>query len=342
MPSRTIPDLRAILTEVLSESPGRAATAEFVSFCHSLALLYLRRKTAAGWLGGRFLGMPLEDIALDCVAPLFERSERGSFVGLQKYFTEADVAAGTQFFLTALTRRLVFSKVNQELVAQLREEDPGLARITRNIRLAVKSHARLALTHDGKSATINLRSSNDSPEGVSQLPPEVLVAYMTPIMQGNPTIPRLLEELADVLASQTSHRPAIPLLQLALAIRQASVATSVEAPEVTDPDHFVAADTAVIVDDVLDTLRKQMAHTYRERKGIAADVYDAYFRALRQKFCAEFVYGNGERDSLFSYLSAEYAGLVEEEYTTKHRVVLEYLMALAKERLLLACRKEFL
>jgi hypothetical protein len=304
-----------------------------------MALAYIRRKTASGWLGGRFLGMPLEDLALDCIAPLFERSAKGVFIILRKYFAGAELQASSEFALTAMTRRLVFSKVNQEFVAHFRDEDPGLARIIRNSRLALRSHR--VLVHDGRTDFVVLRSMEATPDEVQPLPPELLVEYLTPLMHGNPTIPRLLDMLAEVLLSQKSHRPAVPLVQLALAIRQASIATGTVFSDECQQESLQRADTRIIIDVSLAAVKKQMAQTYLGRKGLASEVYDAYFRALRRKLCSEYVDGDGEHTSLFEHLSAEESTLTEVDYQSSHRVILEYLMALTRERLKSELRTEF-
>ncbi len=72
--------LREILARLLSDHPTGAAMRAFALLCQRMALLYVRKKVRAGSVYPRFLGLSTADLAMDCVAALFERDTGGRFL----------------------------------------------------------------------------------------------------------------------------------------------------------------------------------------------------------------------------------------------------------------------
>ena len=120
---------RSIIQKVVADSTVRPAVIEIVALFHHIALVYLRHKDAAGGLKLANLGLSVEDLALDCIAGLFERDQAGRFPVLARYYEEIQWQTLDEVTLSGATRRLVFSAVNQELYRNYREADPTLHRI---------------------------------------------------------------------------------------------------------------------------------------------------------------------------------------------------------------------
>jgi hypothetical protein len=112
--SRRAP-LKQTISEPLSSKPPYQAVRDFVTLSHHIATLYPQNKKTSGSFNPTQFGSLLNDLAMDCVASFLERNEQGAYVQLCRYFTSAHWSTLTEAELLGQTRRLVFSKVNQEL-----------------------------------------------------------------------------------------------------------------------------------------------------------------------------------------------------------------------------------
>ncbi|HTP13329.1 MAG TPA: hypothetical protein VMM37_06845, partial [Bacteroidota bacterium] len=130
--------LERIIPSLLSPKPSEGDLRDFVYCCRNLAHSYLKTKVNRGKLDPAQFGIPLEDLALDCIAPLFARNDRGRFIELAGYFGTRSLLAASREELFGATRRLVFSKVSEELYRLYREHDPSLSHIIRNIKIALR------------------------------------------------------------------------------------------------------------------------------------------------------------------------------------------------------------
>ncbi len=84
-------NLPALLQSALSPRPNRSHVSELAEMFHRIAAGYLRTKSAAGTLNLKTLGLPLEDVAWDCVADLFRRDSAGAFTQLVEYFQPINI-----------------------------------------------------------------------------------------------------------------------------------------------------------------------------------------------------------------------------------------------------------
>lgn len=72
-------NIRQTFQSIISEKPCIRETKAFAHYCQSIALVYLRKKARDGRLDLSVIGLDLTDLAVDCIADLFRRDERGMF-----------------------------------------------------------------------------------------------------------------------------------------------------------------------------------------------------------------------------------------------------------------------
>ncbi len=130
-------ELKPLISSIISKNPSPGSINEFIFLCRKIALVHLRRKIASGRLSLDFFRATLDDLALDTVADLFNRDETGKFVQLEAYFEGLSIEESSGEDLLTYTRRLVCSRVNQNLFRLYHENDPSLGKILRNVKLAV-------------------------------------------------------------------------------------------------------------------------------------------------------------------------------------------------------------
>jgi hypothetical protein len=105
--------LKPILASILSNTPSQLCVRDFANLCHQIALIYLRKKARGNRLNPTGFGMPLEDLAFECIADLFQRNEQGAFIKLADYFNAVAWENKHEDELLGATRRVVFIELNK-------------------------------------------------------------------------------------------------------------------------------------------------------------------------------------------------------------------------------------
>ena len=121
---------------------------------------------------------------------------------------------------TQQLRILVFSKVNQGLFRLYRENDPILARLIRNIKLAVKadpSFKQLVLLGQVYIFTCPERERNDH---LSEYPLEEMERGLMPRLDPKSRTPHNMSLLFDVLNSQDGCRRFYSIIDIAVVFKR--------------------------------------------------------------------------------------------------------------------------
>lgn len=143
---------------------------DFVNLLQKISLSYLKYQEVIGkhirWERDNNSN-ELEDLALDCVAGLFMRNDKGEFVQLIKYFKPYldSIEEMDEVEVLVLLRRLVIKKTKQELSRIFKERDPEGAKIVRNIKVAIKSCSDFASFKEMGREFIYLNLSNGNGNG---------------------------------------------------------------------------------------------------------------------------------------------------------------------------------
>lgn len=320
-----------LLRDVLCPSPERTAVAALVHRCHSMALAYLRVKERSGSLSTAHSGIAVEDMAFDAIADLFRRTPQGSYIELQTYFRRADPSGTlTENEIQTVLRRLVFSAVNHYLFRSYREQDPALAKIIRNIKLALKRHPAMFLTEQcGLQVLSPVDADPDSPPLHLQ-EPELLAPLFHQRVSVRSSIQEMIGVLSDLLRDGDAHHGALPLIEAALLVRDVY---HHEIPVATDPGTphaLLERDLRSIISTVMDLIGRSAAATYLSTGKLTGHQTNAHLRAVRDILTEEFIGSDGLFTSYICHLRKHLGALTDDEYRQGHRVILEYLARSAK------------
>ncbi|MDZ7291441.1 MAG: hypothetical protein ONB44_07635 [candidate division KSB1 bacterium] len=333
--------LKQTLSSLFAEAPSQLCVRDFVAFCRKIAVVYLRMKVKNGRLDPAVFGVSLEDLALDCIADLFKRDQQGGFARLAGYFNACEWENKSDDELLAATRRLIFSKVNQEICRLQQERDPALGKLIRNLKNAVKLSSNVRIEKQEGEVWICLPQENASTERLPVMPPEFLEAHLTAGLRDHADLKQVLMLLAEILQNQKTYRKSLPLTGLASIIRSAF--THLHAAlehEGNGHETFTPEDLEKIIDVSVQTIKSNMHSSYVGRKKIDGSTYESYFMAARNVLVAEYVENDGLDRSFYDYLSACRQGLTREAYQTHHRCRFEYLVKLVRTEFLRNLKKE--
>jgi len=333
------------LATVLSNVPDRPSVETVVAHCHGVALSYLRMKRRSGALPGYLQVHPLKDLAIDCIADLFERDAAGHFVVLRRYFERRHWPQQSDERLQSLTRRLVFSQVNAHLFEVHRRHDPILGKIIRNVKRAVRKHERAYLERRGGALWCCAPAAHpESGETRPQMPPEVLEQYLRASLGSGTNLRAVTEAMLALWEQQTLYERAYPVSQVALAVRsligrryqaeEVARAFTPPAEQPTLPEPLVRRG----IDEAVETTHTQLRPTYVSEH-VDAQTYDRMLKAVHTILRGQYVTHATSTCSHHRAYCAWVRPVSYEEYRTVHRGVLEYMVRVARENMVERLRR---
>ncbi|MBI3189773.1 MAG: hypothetical protein HYZ33_03900 [Ignavibacteriales bacterium] len=323
----------------MQSKPPHSALNEFIFFCRKIATAFLRRKTLTGKLDPKVFSMPLEDVALDCLADLFIQIDDGTLVQVKAYFESIAYDKLSEEELQAHTQRLVFAKVNQGLFRAYHEIDPTLSKILRNMKSCLLSVGNFVETERFGETWMQPAMCNVL-EHLPCIDRDELERELSKMVSRNDYVPTLLASLATFLRGQTSYRRSVPLMQVAFVFRSLyENKKNAPAQHQTIEQTFLVNDTIAIINKTCRQIEQEMFNSYVKRKFVQQEMYEQYFTVIRQHLCDKIINLDGEATSYFESLRTAHPCLTKEEYQQHHKAKIEYLSSLAYKRAIAELRK---
>lgn len=340
---RAVTHLKSTLSAFLSESPSQQSQREFLTFCHSLALLCVRRKVKNTHSNPAFAGMSFEQLAWECIADLFERNETGAFPKLRAYFNARAWEKQSEGELESLTRRLIFGQIQCALFRLHRESDPALGKLLRNLKLALRHSQTLVLVRHHGQYWVHLRECEGRSTAKEILPAHVLAAHFKAGLRGELRLPRALSLFAQVLREYHEHyRAEFPLTGLAVTLRESFASLHrVLTEDGGGHEGYTPGEIEGMIAANVAAVKAQRHGAYVARRKIPAETYEAYFLAIQDLLKAEFVPGGDALRSYYDHLRTHLPGLSREQYQRQCRCHFEYLAKLSRGKLLDQFKKEW-
>jgi hypothetical protein len=317
---------------LLAASRGACSRAQLnvlVKVSHAMASAFLAGKSASLLLRSMH-GLNVSDLAYDCIADLFARDDQGKLRQLEAYFSGLPAVSASDEELLIHLRRLVFSRVNHGVFRLCGEADPALAKILRNIKLAVATLKNFTETE--RFGEAHLRPSLcDALEEEPPFEPEELERRFLAVVTGNEMVPELLSRLSLLLREQTDRCRAVPLMAVGMLFRSVYEKKRLAPAEAVNADDtLVSADTEAIIRSACDAVKHKAREKYTASGKLSEAEYELYFHVIHDELCGKYLGGDGSKVSLFESMSRRMPGLGRDEYVRTHRNIVEYLLRLAQ------------
>lgn len=335
--TRTSTSLRAQLASVLSDSPLPSHIRGFIETCHAMAVVCLRGRLRSDNHHPSTTGLTIEDIAIDCLASLFERTTGGEFRLLRHYYEAARWDRLSDPELLSCTRRLVFSRVHQELCRLWKQGDPSLQKLLRNFKNALRTNHRLVIRRVGHDAWLFIRTSVDEPVILPEMSAEYFEAHLAPRLQTGMSMRQVTGAVVTVLDEQGWYRKGLPLISVALGIRNCFVRLG--PPESEEKEDF-PDDRRPLLDAAVHTVQARMSSSYVGKGKVDSTTFTLYLRSAFDILHDQYILGNGDGRTFFDYWCIHRPGTTREEYRRTHQGHLEYLVKLTKQEFFASAERE--
>ncbi len=324
--------LREVLLALLMGDATREQLNHLIAVSHSLASSFIAGKSSLGGLRS-ISGLTTSDLAFDAIADLFRLDEHGNCVQLRAYFAGIDLREAEEEEIVSHLRRLVFSKVNQGIFRLYSEADPALAKILRNLKLAVGTLKNF--TEVERFGEICLAPALcDTLEHLPPFDRDELEKRLHEYTTGREMIPELTAKMSLVLRQQEEYCRIVPLVTVGLLFRAVyGNKEDAAAAKVHHDDHFGKADAQSVVSQVCRELKAELHPTYVGRQKLTEELYQKYFKAIESELLGRMEIAGVDGISLFDRLKAEIPGITRAEYFREHRNKLEYLLKLASGKM---------
>jgi len=350
-------------------SPGELT--EFVNISQKIAISYLKYLEVIGRniRPKKSEGInELEDVAIDCIAGLFMRNDRGEFTQLQRYFgptIESDPSLN-EMEAASMLRRLIVKKTKQELSRIFRERDPEGAKIIRNIKVAIRSSSELMSfkemgrefifvdtksdidsddwnehsidenDNNGSVNSIENHQNGDSERFKNSIPEKLLYQHFLEKYDPSDSVATMMKKMLEIVASFPEYQNYLAIDIIATIIREVTFQQVKEnlsnnVDENSPLSDLQAKEIEQVNQSIINIIHQKINQQYLRKKKITPEKADIYCRAIVD-FVNELTQGK-ETDSNFRYLRRYIPGLTQQQYRERERSIFEYLVKITKKSL---------
>lgn len=304
-----------------------------------MALAYLRMKAASKKLY-MIRGERLEDLAWDFIAELFAKDNKGCLVKLQEYFDDISLEDLDHSELTIELRKLVFTKVEDNIFRAVGEKDPSLRKIIRNLKLAIRDcDSDHRVNYEQGFIIVDKNVSDNLPV----MPSEFMQIRLSSRLEDKMQIPDILTEVIDVLLKQESYQKKISLVSLASVIRLTFVhfnELSTDRKKLSADDEILTTEFEKLLNESSEMVRKSTGYSYIRKGKISHDELNMYMSAAKDIVYDYF--NDGKRESSqYKYLKKYMPTLEYDDFRTNNRQVLEYIVKLIRKDLVEVYKDEW-
>ncbi len=325
-----------MLLSILSGSYTPYDVREFVRLCYTLALPLIRKRMGQGKIDLGLLGLNQGDLVYDCIADLFVRDSGGRFTEIEKFFAKeiGDTNRCSDALLCDTLRRIVFGKVNVNLIRIHSGSDPAFGKILHNLDVAL-SRNRVFESYVRFGDAMLACCDADLILHLPVAPLEYVRREFSRVVLIHDSVPTMLTKLRDILISQQEYQRTIPYILVAILLKEVYALGAETESEQVSPSLTSLEEEAALrwVGEVCSDLRGNLHSSYVANGKMTEEMFDAYLQSAEEILSDLISVGWDGRKPFFEYLNIKMPQLTREQYVNRHKSILEYIVRLAKEKL---------
>jgi hypothetical protein len=230
-------------------------------------------------------------------------------------------------------RRIVFAKVNVNLIRLHSGADPAFGKILHNLDVAL---TRTGLFEKYVRFGETMLACSDSDLSLNLPPPslEYLREQFSRVVLIQDSAPTMLKKLYALLVDQQEYQRIVPVLWVGILMKEVYALGSETRPEPTDSalEQLEQEDVVRLVEEACAEARAALRPTYVDSGKMSAEMFDNYV----QSACAiltDSALGTAGARSFYECLQIRLPELTKEEYVTRHKPIQEYVVRISKAKL---------
>lgn len=268
--------------------------------------------------------LTLEELAIDAIAPLFERNDNGVFVKLKQAFENWKPPIETEEKALFFLNRMVAKSVEKYVSELLRQSDPFFSKILDSLTYYIEKNGFKKKQILGTTFIVE----NDSKIKMGCLPDsQFLNEIPSDLFQDlNTIIPKLFKYIKE----NTSFELAIPLNALVMRIKKART-SAVSFSKQVDVGNDVVVES--ILNISFNSTLQRLRESYTQKGKLSNDESCRIERAIKN--IIQDMRDGGINPGLHKYFLEQFPTLTMKDYETKYQNIFEYLYKSLKKEITL-------
>ncbi len=271
-------------------------------------------------------GLPLQDLAIDSIVPLFVKDKSGELPlrkALLSWDKEIIDEASAYYFLS----KIIGNRVEQEIAKKLKEADPFFGKILRSINHLVETNRIKKTNWFGvvyivENEEKEITQKPVEPEFIESLPAQLFIGSNE----------KIIANLFTYTKTDTDFFPAIPLNALIRKIKQVNGSFLQQKTSETKEEFFeeelnverVVNESLIVVNDRLEK--------FYQGKGKLNENETSIFKNVLIEISNDLKDGGISR-GLFDYVKPHMLDLNKEDFYKHYQQTLDYLLRLLKKEI---------
>lgn len=267
--------------------------------------------------------LTMQELAIDAIAPLFERDEAGNFIKITKAFNEWEPKIETEDQAAFFLNRLVAKSTEKYVSELLRQSDPFFSKILDSVNYLIDKNNYFKKQIIGTTYIVE----NENLVKIGALPDSKFI-YELPIELFKSSN-EMLKKVFSYIKSNSDRTPSIPLNALVLKIKQIKSETYNLSDTSTNGNE---SEIDSIINKVLGSTFNKMYESYVNKNKIDENEAEKIKKAIEN-----IVYDmrdGGINTGLHKYLMEQIPNLTFEEYENRYQNIFEYLYKILKKEII--------
>jgi hypothetical protein len=311
-----------ILTSICGNKSSRSEVNNLIELSQSYAYSYLkyRYKNLSKILMSE--DVTLQELAIDAIAPLFERDDEGSFIKIIKAFNNWFPIIETEEQAVFFLNRLVAKSTEKYVSELLRQSDPFFSKILDSVTYLIESQNYkkkqiLGVSYIVENENIIKMGALPDSKFINELPIE--------LFNENKSV---ISEIFEYIKTNTDKTSAIPLNALVMKIKQVR-SSDLILPESTNDNNFTEIES--ITKKAIEVTINKMDVSYLKKGKISPEEANSIKDAIES--IVFDMRDGGINPGLHKYLMEKMPDLTSEEYENKYQNIFEYLFKVLKKEI---------
>lgn len=273
----------------------------------------------------------IKELAIDAIAPLFERDDKGLFVKLIKAFNDWIPKIGSEDHALFFLNRIVAKSVEKYVSNLLRESDPFFSKILDSINYLIEKNGYAKKQILGTTYIVDKGGSSggwsdgEGNDGIKNLADRNFIDEL-PISVFN-SAQNVVSKIFEYIKSETNKTPAIPLNALVIKLKQVNATSYIYKDSITENKTEINS----IVEKAIKNTFNKLQESYIDKNKIVRSEGELIKKAI-EKIAADMQDG-GINVGLHKYLMEQMTNLSFDEYKTRYQNTFEYLIKILKKEI---------
>ncbi|XWN37858.1 MAG: hypothetical protein ROO71_02800 [Balneola sp.] len=323
--------IKAIEGDSLSEQ-------QLIQLCTDFAEAYLRMRSKKDAHLFSLLSEKYRSLALDCVAELFEKKE-GKLIVFEKYFLKSDKEELKQSEYQTQLRRLVFSKVNEELFNYYKAFDPSLSKIIRNIKRVLRED-EISLLKYNPDTNLIFYSKLDA--GKPIIPSDLLELKLSKTFKTTLSTKLILIKVGEIFKTHSHYAGSIKVNVLAEVVRNLHQFYNEETEYYNFSEHQDIHNSEIenMVTKAVKITKLDLYPSYVAGSKMSSEDFSKYFMITERILKGDYIFGKGNGKTYFEHFADIEENISKKEYRDQHRQYVEYFVKKSRHYFINQLKKE--